>query len=92
MSSSSDNDADKRLHERTPLRVKIKIVHDSFGERVVRTRDISIGGVFVLTDQLDLPPGSMLAGQIQDDFPDRPVVQMEVVRVEATGLGLKFLD
>ncbi len=93
MSSSSNQEFNKRKHERTPLQAKIKIIHQSFGEMIVRTRDISMGGVYILTDQLEIPPpGTRIAGQIQDDYTDRPVVEMEVVRVEPEGVGLKFVD
>lgn len=38
------------------------------------------------------PPGSVVEGQIQDEYGERPIVKMEVVRVDSEGVGLKFLD
>ena len=82
----------QRQHQRTPLRCNIKIWHDSIGEAVVTTRDISDGGVFLIMDAVQFPPiGSVLKGQVQGLMPDAPVVAMEIVRVEAGGIGLKFV-
>lgn len=84
---------EQRQHERTPLRTQIRICHPSFGELMVQTRDISHGGVFLLTSDLSMPPlGTIIEGQVQDDYGERPVVQMEIVRVEPSGIGLKFID
>lgn len=83
----------KREHERTPLRTKILLTHDSFGELLVKTRDISLGGVFLLTSELPMPPvGTVIEGQVQDDYGERPVVRMQIVRVEPGGLGLMFIE
>lgn len=89
----SEDMAEKRRHPRTPISSKIRISHESFGSIVVRTRDVSSGGVFLLLEEIpNLPLGTVVEGQIQDDMPDRPVVQMEIVRVDAEGFGLRFLD
>jgi len=86
-------DREQRKHERTPLRTNIRICHPSFGELKVKTRDISHSGVFLLTSDQSMPPiGTVIEGQVQDDYGERPVVQMEIVRVEPDGIGLKFVD
>lgn len=85
--------SDKRLHARTPLACRIRISHETIGELEVKTRDISDGGVFVVLDPEQVPPiGSTVTGQVQGLMEDAPVLQMEVVRVEPEGVGLKFLD
>lgn len=97
---SSDNgtpksarEADKRTHQRTSLTSQLRITHASFGSIVVKTKDISEGGVFIFMENVSLPPeGSVLEGQIDDGVEDRPVVRMEVTRVEPNGIGLKFID
>jgi len=87
------NNQDKREHVRTPLRTSILLTHDSFGELLVKTRDISHGGVFLLTSELPMPPvGTVIHGQVQDDYGERPVVKMEIVRVEPSGVGLMFIE
>lgn len=84
---------EKRKHIRTPFACRIKIIHDSIGELLVKTRDISDGGVFVVLEPEQIPPvGSLVAGQVQGLMDDAPVLQMEVVRVEPEGVGLRFLQ
>lgn len=85
--------SDKREHVRTPFVCRIKIGHKSFGEREVKTRDISDGGVFVSLDPEQVPPiGTVVVGQIQGLAHEAPKLRMEVVRIESGGVGLRFLD
>jgi hypothetical protein len=93
LSNPSDSGGtNSRQHERVPLTSRIRITHESFGSVVVKTRDISLGGVYLIVDDLTMPPpGTVIEGQIQDEMEDRPVVRMEVVRIEPNGVGLKFL-
>lgn len=84
---------DKREHQRTPMACRIKIVHDELGEMMVKTRDISQSGVFVVLEPEQIPPvGSRVTGQIQGLMEEAPIVEMEVVRVEPEGVGLRFID
>ena len=83
----------QRRHPRIALSCKFKIWHDSIGEAVVTTRDISDGGLFLITGEVSIPPiGTVLKGQVQGMMADAPVVVMEVVRAEPGGIGLKFLS
>ena len=91
--SAIDPPGEKRRHARIPIKSRVLISHPSFGSLLVVTRDISAGGAFLLVEKMpDISPGTVVEGQIQDDIPDRPVVQMEVVRIDPDGLGLRFLD
>lgn len=84
---------DKRKHIRTPLQCKIKISHASVGELIVKTRDISDGGVFVVLEPDQVPPiGTHVTGQVQGLLDDAPILEMEVVRVEPAGVGLRFIN
>ena len=84
---------DKRRHVRTSFACRIKISHDSVGELLVKTRDISDGGVFVVLEPEQIPPiGTRLTGQVQGLMDDAPVLQLEVVRVEPAGVGLRFMQ
>lgn len=59
------------------------------------TRDVSDGGVYLITDKMDaeLPPaGTILKGQVQNMMDDPPMVTMEIVRIEPMGVGLKFVS
>jgi len=84
---------DKRRHVRTSFACRIKIAHVSVGELLVKTRDISDGGVFVVLEPEQIPPiGTRLTGQVQGLMDDAPILQLEVVRVEPAGVGLRFLQ
>ena len=87
--------SNQRKHQRTPLKVQFKMWHESFGEALVMTRDVSEGGLFLITDKLEaeLPPvGTVVKGQVQNMLDDAPIVTMEIVRIELVGLGLKFVE
>ncbi|WP_062063788.1 PilZ domain-containing protein [Cellvibrio sp. OA-2007] len=87
------NSKDKRRHVRTTFACRIKIAHESVGELLVKTRDISDGGVFVVLEPEQIPPiGTRLTGQVQGLMDDAPILQLEVVRVEPAGVGLRFLQ
>jgi hypothetical protein len=75
------------------MKCRIKICHPSFGEVVAQTRDLSDGGVYVKhPDLLALPQGTIVTGQVQDLPIEAPVLQMEVMRVDAEGVGLRFIE
>lgn len=87
------NSKDKRRHVRTTFACRIKIAHESVGELLVKTRDISDGGVFVVLEPEQIPPiGTRLTGQVQGLMDDAPILQLEVVRVEPAGVGLRFVQ
>jgi hypothetical protein len=78
---------------RTPFRSKIKITHESIGTIETVTRDISNKGVFLLMDDVKVPPiGSIVKGQVLD-LPggNAPILDMEVVRESPNGIGLRFV-
>lgn len=80
-----------RRYPRTSMKCRIKISHPSFGALIAQTRDLSDGGVYVKhPDLLALPQGTLVSGQVQDLPIEAPVLLMEVVRVDAEGVGLRF--
>ncbi len=84
---------DKRKHVRTPFVCRIKITHETVGDLTVKTRDISDGGVFVILEPEQIPPiGTIVKGQVQGLLDDAPILEMEVVRMEPSGVGLRFLQ
>lgn len=82
----------KREHNRTPLKVQLRIDHPVHGQMLVTTRDISESGVFVVIDDAQrlLQIGEQVSGQVQGLPIEAPVVQMEVVRFEPSGVALIF--
>lgn len=87
------SDHEQRRSIRTPLACRIKISHESIGELLVKTRDISDGGVFVIIDPENIPAiGTVVTGQVQGMMEDAPILDMEVVRIESQGIGLRFVN
>jgi hypothetical protein len=82
----------KRDHKRTPLKVQLRIDHPLHGQMMVTTRDISESGVFVVIDDAQrlLQIGEVVSGQVQGLPIPAPVVQMQVVRFEPSGVALIF--
>ncbi len=74
------------------MKVKVKVSHPSIGNIVVPTRDISDGGIFLLTEDIDVPPiGTIVEGQVQGMEVEGPILKLEIVRMEPAGIGLKFV-
>jgi hypothetical protein len=82
----------KRDHKRTPLKVQLRIDHPLHGQMLVTTRDISESGVFVVIDDAQklLQIGEVVSGQVQGLPIPAPVVQMQVVSFEPSGVALIF--
>lgn len=84
--------SESRSHPRIPMKAQVKITHESFGELVATTRDISDGGIFLITKDFDMPPvGTVIEGQVQGLHGDAPVLKMEIIRAEEDGVGLRFI-
>lgn len=82
----------RRRHPRVPMTVRVKISHPSIGEKIVKTKNISDSGLFVLVEPGDMPAvGEVVVGQVQGMLDDPPSLRMEIVRVEPDGLGLRFV-
>ncbi|SEC84785.1 PilZ domain-containing protein [Pseudomonas anguilliseptica] len=86
--------SNSRKNVRTPLKVRLRIDHPVHGELLVTTRDISECGVYVLIDQAQdvLAMGEQVQGQVQGLPMEAPILMLEVVRVEALGVGLRFVQ
>ena len=82
---------EKRQHSRIPLTTRVRIQDASIGELIVRTRDLSHGGLFVYRDQHQLPPiGTVVEVQVQDTPEEAPIVAMVIVREDDEGVGMQF--
>lgn len=88
----------KRQHERFPIEVEVEIsVAGLFSRqrRILRTRDVSDSGVFVLSDARTCPAAGTeieirLTGLV--DGQDPPVVRARVVRVTSEGMAIAFIS
>ncbi|MBK3869884.1 PilZ domain-containing protein [Pseudomonas stutzeri] len=82
----------QRQHPRTNMTCRIRIAHPVVGEVFAQTRDLSDGGVYVHHPELVvLHPGDVVAGQVQDLPIPAPELRMVVMRVDAEGVGLRFV-
>ncbi|MFJ3414014.1 PilZ domain-containing protein [Pseudomonas protegens] len=71
---------------------RIKISHESIGECLGQTRNLSASGVYVQSPALArLPKGAVVYGQVQGLPVKAPRVRMEVVQVDAEGIALRYL-
>ncbi len=85
--------SNKRKHPRIPMAVKVKIFHESFGEKIVKTRNISDSGLFLLAEPTELPSiGEIVTGMVQGMIDNPPVLNMKIVRAEKDGVGLQFFE
>lgn len=84
---------EKRQYLRTRLTSNVRLTHPDTGTIEVKTRDISDGGIYLLSCITNLPPvGSLVKVQLLDTPFEAPVLEMRVVRCENDGIGLTFLD
>lgn len=84
--------SENRRHPRVPMKAQVKISHESFGELVASTKDISDGGIFLLMDAPTKPPlGAVITGQVQGLAGEAPILEMEVMRITDEGIGLRFI-
>jgi len=85
---------ERRKHRRKVVNSRVRLFHPSFGSTDTQTRDISDGGVLLLASQ-SLPNG-LVNSEIKLIFLDSGdvdiVFNMLVVRMNDSGMGLKFLN
>lgn len=82
----------QRMHPRASMKCRIRISHESFGDVLAQTRDLSESGVYVKhPDLVSLQLGAIVRGQVQDLPIPAPELMMEVMRVDAEGVGLRFI-
>ncbi|WP_165869148.1 PilZ domain-containing protein [Thiogranum longum] len=86
-------DNDKRRFVRTELDSEVKLMHSEMGSISVRTRDISGGGVYLLTgDKVNYPVGTEFTLQAMDMAGEAPLVKAVIVRLEPDGIALQFYE
>jgi len=77
---------DRRVHERRSTKIEVNLAGLQLA---ARTRDMSLGGIFVEWND-PLPPGSLLPVTLM--LPDGPLELTAIVvrTVESVGMGMKF--
>ena len=88
--------AERRRHPRIGIVVSVRLTWPLHGTLLLKTRDISDGGVFLEKGTDPLPPiGAIVELQTTDTLGDdqkAPIIPAEVVRITAGGMGLRFLS
>jgi len=87
---------DSRQYPRIQLPIEVELAHPSIGRLRRIARDVSEGGIFVLTETGALRPGAKLkvtvvSAALVESTPT-PTVDVEIVRVTPEGMGLKFVN
>jgi hypothetical protein len=83
----------KRRHVRIELPARVRLVHPDIGEVVLKTRDVSDSGVYIICDNPGLlPVGSVVKMQVISDDVEMPVVGAKIVRNDSEGIGMEFED
>lgn len=85
--------AERRESLRTPVKLSIKVFHESMGELLLYTGNISDTGVYILSENQVVPPlGEVVSVQLQGLPAEAPKLQARVVRVANDGMGLMFVE
>lgn len=88
--------SENRKHLRIGLVVEIELTLPEHGLINVRTRNISDGGLYLILDDIELPPiGTEVAVRLKNQLGDGeepPINRARVVRHETDGIGLEFLE
>ena len=93
---SKISSSEQRKHLRIGLIVDIELTLPGQNKATVRTKNISDGGLFLVLDDVDLPPiGTEVQVRLKNQLGDGeepPVNRAMVVRTEESGIGLEFLE
>lgn len=84
---------DRRRHPRILVNTEIRVTHPSFGSVVLMSSDLSDGGLFILSNDMAMPPAGEIVEVQGLAFGDAaPVLKAKIVRVAPTGIAVEFCD
>ncbi len=87
------SEQEQRRHRRVNMNCLVQISHPSFGTKLVRAKDFSDSGIYLELQRNEIPPlGTIVKGQVQGLNGEAPRLDMEVVRADDSGIGLRFID
>ena len=93
---NKNSGSEKRRHLRIGLVVEIELTLPGQKKVIVRTRNISDGGLFLVLDDIEMPPiGTEVQVRLKNQLGDGeepPINRATVVRHEPDGIGLAFLE
>ena len=71
----------------------VRVWHASIAEKLMKVRDVSNNGAFLICDWKDMPPlGSVIEMQVQDLAEEAPKVRAKLIRFASNGVGVAFCD
>lgn len=84
---------EQRVHSRTKLPAKVKLMHPDIGEVILDIRDLSDGGLYVYCDDPDLLPidTEVRIQAINEDM-EMPIIDVQIVRKDGEGMGMKIIS
>ena len=71
---------------------RVQVTHAQHGVAVFQTADVSDGGLYLLNGPFDFTLGDQITLQVLDLPDPGPLVCVTVVRRDAVGFGLQFLE
>jgi hypothetical protein len=71
---------------------RLEVAHPRSGALVFRTGDASDGGLYLLNGPMELVLGEEFTIRVLDVGASAPAVRVRVVRRDAAGFGLEFVD
>ena len=78
-------------HEISTIPASVRLIHPDTGAIALKIKDMSYGGLFLLTDTPDfLPIGSKVKIQVITRGVDTPITEMKIVRMTSKGIGLCY--
>ena len=84
---------DQRKSPRIPLTARVMVSHPSFGELTLKARDISDGGMFIFSQQVEMPSvGSEMLVQALDTPEEASQLKVRIMRKSANGVGGMFCE
>ena len=93
---SKISSSEQRKHLRIGLVVDIELTLPEQGQVTVRTKNISDGGLFLILDDVDMPPvGTEVQVRLKNQLGDGeepPINRAMVVRHDPDGIGLAFVE
>ena len=94
--SRSDEHMEKREHPRVQVPLEVEVTHPALGSLRTFARNVSAGGIFVSLQNARISVGAKLKVTTLNvpliESRPTPTIQMEVKRVEESGLGLAFVN
>lgn len=90
-----EEDKNRRAHERIDMEINAELYLPNQEQPLpVHTRDISMGGLFVILPPEQMPAaGTIVKVRLKTSSKfDSPALDMEVVYAHHNGIGLKYLD